>query len=84
MPSRRPTYAAPSRMALLMLTLAASPGGMPFDEIDRLLGVSERTRWRYVRVLREAFGAHLELGDGWVTLRDGWQTTFAYGEAVSA
>jgi len=78
MPSRRPTYAAPMRLARLALILAATPNGVPFEELDDLLGVSERTRYRYVRLLRETFGAHLDLDDRWVTLRPGWDVAFRW------
>lgn len=82
MASRKPSYAAPSRLALLMLTLAATPNGVPVDAIDELLGVSERTRHRYLRLLRGIFGAHLDTTDHAVTLRAGWKSTFAYPEVM--
>lgn len=78
MASRKPSYAAPSRLALLMLTLAASPAGVPMTDIDRILDVSERTRHRYVALLRRLFGESLHIEDGWIELLPSWQRAFAY------
>jgi predicted DNA-binding transcriptional regulator YafY len=50
---RKPTYGAATRLARLVLELAARPFGWGFESAERELGVSARTLLRYVAACRD-------------------------------
>lgn len=52
--SRPATYASGARVARLVLGLGERPRGWSYDDIERELGIGERTVARYVKMLRAA------------------------------
>lgn len=70
---RAPTYGSGSRLATIVLVLAARPEGIDVRKLEDEFGVSGRTRMRYVRVLEDAFGGTL-IRDGFtIRLHPDWR-----------
>lgn len=76
-PWRPPTYHASSRLVSLTLLLATASRPLKRPLIVATLGISERTLFRYLLVLRAVLGDLLVETDGAIALCEGWQDVAA-------